>query len=82
MAGRGDSSESIERIKMYNHVEYLGEVDCLADFYGQVDLIVTNVIKKWLLNKILEAWPYGKCVIGYEHIFYAFESAEKGMHYL
>jgi len=46
VAGRGDSSESIERIKMYNHVEYLGEVDCLADFYGQVDLIVTNVIKK------------------------------------
>lgn len=83
IAGNVKSDKDVSHIKSQKNVVYLGFVDKLSDFYNQVDIIITTVKKECgVLNRILEAWAFGKPVIGFEKNFKGFEYAKKNIDYL
>ncbi len=64
-------------------MEYWGEVHKLSDFYGSVHLIFTTVPKQsGILTKVIEAFGYGKCVVGYRSNFVPIMGIEEGNDYL
>lgn len=83
IAGRGCKPDVKKVLDTIDGVEFIGEVESLREFYSKVDIIVTTVRKKCgIINRILEAWSYGKPVIGYESNFATFEYATSGKEYL
>lgn len=82
IAGRGAPDSFVTAIKELPNVRFLGFVENLIDFYSCVDLIVSTVSKECgILNRVLEAWSYGKAVIGYKKNFLAFEKAKENHHF-
>lgn len=83
IAGKGMEEELKALCAPYHNVSYKGYVQELVDFYKSVDIILSYTKKKnGMLNKILEAWAYEKCVVGYDYNFRAFSKATHGKHYL
>lgn len=83
VAGRGEEEFLTRYFKQYDYVEYKGAVDSLESFYEDVDIVLPLTLKRnGILNKILEAWSYGKCVVAYDYNFYAFKEAKKDKHYI
>lgn len=83
IAGKGMEEKLQEIFRPYKYIKYIGQVDNLADFYNQVDVVLSYTKKKnGILNKVLEAWAYSKCVIGYDYNFAAFSKAVNGSDYI
>lgn len=83
VAGRGMEKELGSYLSRFDYVEYIGSVDQLSSFYDMVDVVVPLTMKPGgILNKIMEAWTYKKCVIAYDYNFIAFPDAISGKHYL
>ena len=83
IAGKGMEDELRAICAPYRNVLYKGFIQELADFYNSVDIILSYTKKRnGILNKVLEAWAYEKCVIGYDYNFKAFSKAIDGEHYL
>lgn len=83
IAGRGANEDMIRAFHENGKIDYLGYVDDLADFYSAADIIFTTVYKRnGIINRILEAWGYGKTVVGYSRNFATFGDALEGVHYL
>lgn len=81
--GRNPSKRMEEYFYNEKNIQYLGFIDDLKDFYEKVDIITTTVKKECgIINRILEAWSYGKIVIGYRKNFKTFTQAEENVHYL
>ncbi len=83
IAGKGADEKMMKRFSQSNRIHYLGYVKDLADFYGGVDVIISTVYKRsGIINRILEAWGYGKLVVGFSRNFETFSDAIEGVHYL
>ena len=83
VAGKGGNQHLADYLSRFPYIDYLGPVSSLDLFYEDVDVVVPITLKRnGILNKILEAWSYGKCVIAYSYNFFAFDSALKNKHYL
>lgn len=83
VAGMGMEEELNKYLAQFSYVSYIGAVDAISDFYEQIDVVIPLTKKRnGILNKVLEAWSFGKCVIAYDYNFYAFEKAIVGKHYL
>ena len=83
IAGRNASESQIMKMKKYDFVNYIGEVEDIRDFYNSVDIVFTTVPKTaGILTKIIEAFAYGKCVIGYRENFLSIEEAKPFEHYI
>lgn len=83
LAGRGADKETIDKILTIKGVEYLGYVENLEDFYSQIDVVITTVNKSCgILNRVLEAWSFGKVVVGFKRNFAAFPESLPNKHYL
>lgn len=83
IAGKINSSKDVDIIKSQKNTVYLGFVEALSDFYDRVDIVITTVKKECgVLNRVLEAWAFGKAVIGFEKNFKGFEYAQKNKDYL
>ncbi len=81
--GKGTSTKRVEEIKKLSYVEYIDYVEDLDDFYNNIDIVVAPIRKRnGILNKVLEAWGYGKCTVGYNYNFEAFTEAQDGIHYV
>ena len=69
-------------MKSINNVEYIGFVESLDDFYGNIDAILSTVTKECgVINRILEAWGYGKIAIGFRKNFLPFVDAVEYTNY-
>lgn len=83
IAGKGMEDVLRQMLNKYPEIEYIGQVGDLEEFYNKVDVIISYTKKKnGILNKILEAWAYSKCVIGYDYNFNAFLKAVNGRDYI
>lgn len=83
IVGKGSSEKRVTEIKMCNYVEHKDFVENLDDFYDNVDIVIAPIRKRnGILNKVLEAWGYGKCTVGYKYNFEAFTEAQEGIHYV
>lgn len=83
IAGKGMKLKMEKIAQIDSHIEYWGYVEKLEDFYNKMDIIISYTKKRnGILNKILEAWAYKKCVVGLDYNFYAFTKAVDGRDYL
>jgi len=83
IAGKGATEKTSSMLRRTDGVIFLGYVDKLEDFYNEVDVVITTVKKECgILNRVLEAWSFGKVVVGYRRNFAAFEKAKEGTHFL
>ncbi|NBH73773.1 glycosyltransferase [Clostridiaceae bacterium] len=79
LAGRNISNSQKNVLSKYEFVKVLGAVEQLDEFYNSIDIFISTVKKKnGILNKVLEAFSYKKCVIGFEDNFYAIEGCVNG----
>lgn len=82
LAGRGAPDWFKEKIDKLNYAHYLGFVEHLSSFYSEIDAAVITVRKECgIINRVLEAWAFGKPAIGFKRNFLAFAYAENGKHY-
>lgn len=73
ICGKGASNEMIRYWDEINGINYIGEVDDLANFFNQIDISLITLPKKCgILNKILDSFAYKKIVLGMQRNFYAF----------
>lgn len=83
IAGRNIVDEHRNYFAKYPFVSVLGEVASLDDFYNDVDIIITTCRGQGgILTKILEAFSYGKCVVGLNTNFESIDGAQNGKHYI
>lgn len=83
IAGKGASKEYEAKMRANPSIVYLGFVETLDEFYEKVDVVLTTVKKECgIINRILEAWSYGKAVVGYDRNFWTFTDAENNLHYV
>lgn len=79
LAGRNISDDQKKSLSTYSFVSVLGEVEHLEDFYNSIDIFISTVKKKnGILNKVIEAFSFKKCVVGFEDNFYAIEGCQNG----
>jgi glycosyltransferase involved in cell wall biosynthesis len=83
IVGKGTSSKRVEEIRKLSYVEYIDYVEDLDDFYRNIDIVIAPIRKRnGILNKVIEAWGYGKCTVGYDYNFDAFVKGIEGTHYI
>lgn len=83
IAGRGATKEQVALLRKYDFVEYMGEVAELSEFYESVHMIFTTIPKQaGILTKVLEAFSYEKCVVGYRSNFAPIVGVAEGVDYL
>lgn len=76
IAGRNASPSQVTQMEQYSFVSYIGEVNNLLDFYNTVDLIVSADLREvGIFTKVVEAFSYGKCVVGFRKNFAPIEGA-------
>ena len=70
LAGRGSF---IEQFRDLPNVEIMGEVGDLNDFFSNIDIFVAaNPKGCGILNRVLDAFAYKTCVLGYKNAFTGF----------
>lgn len=83
VAGRGCKEGVRKVLDGIDGLIFEGEVERLEDFYSKVDVIITTVRKKCgIINRVMEAWAYGRAVMGYGSNFKTFTEAMPGREYI
>ena len=83
IAGRRITEQQRDELNQYKFVECIGEVESLEEFYNSIDFVFSTVTKTaGVLTKVVEAFSYGKMVLGYRKNFDGIDAMKEGIHYI